>query len=458
MRAAVVSVDDEGVVLDIGSISDIGVGSEFVPLAQRPGEKVMLRITEAVGVNRSIAAISPVGAKVAAKDVFELAKWIPAEKPALYFWVPPSNLTQAQITSAVSEARSAGLRLVNDPSLETWSYLINWDGSQWTLQKAGVRGADVLGATLTAGLLQRKVPKDGLVWLNVPPPAELAGKLLMNNPQSAAQSTANQTQAMYVLAGIVTDAGPAYAWYNRGDLIAGRQTPAGYGGGCSPDSPYPIRTNWLPLSDATGGDAAATMKDLAVKLAKLNGWLQLQSSVSDDSDYPYHLALQRAGDGVIAEDKGPSYKGELYQMMLQARGDTRTASRWVYVLAIDCQGKGELMFPQQGGGNRYPQEAGRLEQIPLPGAKFRITPPFGTDTYILLSTSTELSNPEALSFESVVRGGERGVSSPLEMLLGSTSAGTRGSMAEVPTDWGVEYLQMHSQPKKATDTASGSKP
>ena len=106
------------------------------------------------------------------------------------------------------------------------------------------------------------------------------------------------------------------------------------------------------------------------------------------------------------------------------------------------------MFPQQGGGNRYPQEAGRLEQIPLPGAKFRITPPFGTDTYILLSTSTELSNPEALSFESVVRGGERGVSSPLEMLLGSTSAGTRGATAEVPTDWGVEYLQLHSQPKK----------
>ena len=199
--------------------------------------------------------------------------------------------------------------MVNDPSLETWSYRISWEGSQWTLQKAGVRGEDALGATLTAGLLRRKVPKDGLVWLNLPPSAELAGKLLMNDSQSAAQSTANEEQAMYVLAGMVTDTGAAYAWYNRGDLIAGRQTPAGYGAGCSPDSPYPIRTNWLSLPNATGGDAAATIRDLAVKLAKLNGWLQLQSSVSDDSDYPYHLALQRAGDGVIAEDKEPSYKG-----------------------------------------------------------------------------------------------------------------------------------------------------
>jgi hypothetical protein len=447
VRATVVSVDEDGVVLDIGSISDIGVGSEFVPLAQQPG--VTLQINAAQGVNRSVATASPAGAKVAAKDVFELAKWVPAERPPVYFWVPPSSLTQAQITAAVSEARSSGLRLVNDPSLEAWTDLVSWDGSHWTLQKAGVRGADVLGATLTAGLLQQKIAGTAVVWLNMPPPAELSSRLLMNNPQSAAQTTANQAQALYVLAGMVTDAGPAYAWYNRGELIAGRQTPAGYGAGCSPDSPYPIRTNWVSTPNAA--EAAATMKESAAKLAKLNGWLQLQSNENGDSEYPYHLALQRTADGGIAEDKGPSYKGELYQLTLQARGDTRNGSRWVYVLAIDCQGKGVLMYPTQGGGNRYPQENGRLEQITLPGARFHITPPYGTDTYVLLTTSTALANPDALSFESVVRGGERGVSSPLETLLGSTSAGTRGSAGEVPTDWGVEYLQMHSQPKKPAE-------
>jgi hypothetical protein len=141
-------------------------------------------------------------------------------------------------------------------------------------------------------------------------------------------------------------------------------------------------------------------------------------------------------------------------MMLQARGDTRSGARWVYVLAIDCQGGGQLLFPSQGGGNRYPQEDGRLDQILLPGAKFTIAPPFGTDTYVLLTTSTQLSNPEVLNFEGVVRGGERGASSPLESLLGSTSAGTRGNLVQMPTDWGVEYLQMHSQPQKATDTAA----
>jgi hypothetical protein len=443
VRAAVLKVDEDGIVLDIGSVADVGVGSEFLALAQGPADKVTLRITAASGINRSLATVvSPAGAKVAAKEVFELSKWVPAEKPSLYFWVPISHLTQTQIASAVSAARSSGIRLVNDPSLEPWTHIISWDGSQWTLQKAGDRSADPLGETLTSALLQRKLTKDAVVWLNPPPPNELAAQLQMNNPQSAAQSTANQSQAMYVLAGMIAEAGTAYAWYNRSELIGGRQTPAGFGKGCSPDSPYPIRTNWIESPDA-----GATLKQLATKLAKLNGWLQLQSSVTgDDSDYPYHLALQRVSNHAAAPDKGPTYKGEAYQMMLQARGDTRTSARWVYVLAIDCQGSGQLLFPTQGGNNRFPQENGRLEQIALPGARFRVTPPFGTDTYVLLSTSTQLSNPDALNFEGVVRGGAGGASSPLENLLGSTSAGTRGSMVEMPTDWGIEYLQMHSQP------------
>jgi hypothetical protein len=434
------------VILDIGAVSDIGLGSEFVSVPLAAGEKVTLRITEAEGVDRSIGTVvSPAGAKVAAKDVFELAKWIPAKKPNLYFWVPVSQLTQAQITAAVSEARLSGVRLVNDPSREAWSHLISWDGSQWTLQKAGVRGADPLAATLTADLIKRKLPRDAVVWLNLPPAAEVSTLLLRNDPTSAAQTTASEVQAMYVLAGTVTDSGPAYTWYNRGELIAGRQTPAGYGNGCSADSPYPIRTEW-----ASGVDTAATLTQFAARLAKLNGWIQLlQSGAAGGSDYPYHLSLLREADSTTAEDKGKTHADDVYQIMLQARGDTRADPRWVYVLAIDCQGKGDLMFPQQGGNNRYPLEAGRLDQIRLPGARFKILPPFGTDTYVLLSTSTQLANPDALSFERVTRGPLKEASSPVEMLLISTSAGEQGVTLETPTDWGVEYLQTHSQPQKA---------
>jgi hypothetical protein len=440
VRAVVQRVQEEKVILDIGAVSDIGIGSEFVSVPQGAGEKVTLRITEAEGIDRSIATvISPAGARVTAQEVFELQKWIPAKKPNLYFWVPVSHLTQAQIGAAVSEARLSGVRLVKDPSREAWSHLISWDGSQWTLQKAGVRGADPLAVTLTADLIKHKLPKEAVLWLNLPPPA---GLLLRNDPSSAAQTTSSEAQAMYVLAGTVTESGPAYTWYNRGEFIAGRQTPVDYGNGCSADSPYPIRTEW-----ASGADTVATLTQFAARLAKLNGWIQLlQSGAAGGSGYPYHLSLQREADSSIAEDKGRTHAGDVYQIMLQARGDTRTDPRWVYVLAIDCQGKGDLIFPQQGGNNRYPLQAGRLDQIRLPGARFQVSPPFGTDTYVLLSTSTQLANPDALSFERATRGPLKEASSAVEMLLISTSAGEQGDTLETPTDWGVEYMQLHSQP------------
>lgn len=435
VRAAVLGQNDDGtVVLDVGPVADVGTGSEFVSISQ--DKKVVLRITGSVGINRSTAeVVSPAGATVAAKDVFELSRWVPAEKPSVYFWVPASTLTESQIESAIKEVKTAGVQLVSDPSLQAWSHLIRWDGSQWTVEKAGERGADPLGGTLAAAVLKEKLPRQAVVWLDLPPAAELSTRLQRNNPQS----TTDPAKAMYLLAGLPTDAGPVYAWYNRGEYMAGRQTPVGYGKGCSPDTPYPIRTDWF-----SGAEAAESLTQSAEKLAKLNFWLHLQSSENSDSSYPYHLAVQRVKDDAFVEDKDASHKGEDYRLVLQARGDTRTEPRFAYVLSIDCQGNGQLLFPAHGAGNRFPQENGRLEQIPLPNSRFYIGQPFGTDTYILLTTSTELADPETLNFTGVVRGGEP-PASPLESLL--RSSGTRGSVAAMPTDWGVESLELHSQPK-----------
>ena len=141
-------------------------------------------------------------------------------------------------------------------------------------------------------------------------------------------------------------------------------------------------------------------------------------------------------------------KDERYILTLNGSVDTITEPRWVYVIAIDCQGSGILLWPSEGSGGRFPTEDGRLASIPLPGMTFRISPPYGTDTYILLTTSTPLPEPDVLNFEGVVRGGTRGAPSPLEDLLKSTSAAVRGSQREAPTDWSMELLQTHSQPTK----------
>ena len=309
-----------------------------------------------------------------------------------------------------------------------------------------------LGATLTAAALRKNVPTNATVWFNPPLPSEMTASLLTEK-NSAAQPTSKADEALlYVAAGgVQTRRDIAYAWYKRGDYEADVQTPPGYGAGCSPNSPYPLSTAWVPMAQ-TGADAttpASQLNDAAVKLAKLNGWLKLQSTVTGSTDFPYTLALVRVADKTAVADGGPTHADERFSLALNGSVDAITQPRWVYALAIDCQGNGAKLWPQQGPGGKFPTDNGRLASIPLPGSTFHISPPYGTDTYLLLTTSTPLPDPDVLNFEGVARGGTRGISSPLEQLLQSTSSGTRGATSEAPTDWSLQIVQTHSQPDAA---------
>jgi len=125
--------------------------------------------------------------------------------------------------------------------------------------------------------------------------------------------------------------------------------------------------------------------------------------------------------------------------------------RWVYVLDIDCHGQGTVLYPRDNSENQFPNDADNGRQFVLPGAPvLHISPPFGVDTLIMLSTEQPLADPYVLNFEGVATRGSRGVSSPLEKLLNQTSGGTRGFSGEVPTNWGIGLMTVHSAPQSAT--------
>jgi hypothetical protein len=126
--------------------------------------------------------------------------------------------------------------------------------------------------------------------------------------------------------------------------------------------------------------------------------------------------------------------------------------RWVYILDIDCHGKGTLVYPQNYSENQYPGQGDSDQEIILRNAPtLKVGPPFGVDTMILLSTAQPLPDPSVLNFEGVARGGTRGIRSPLEQLLSSASSGSRGLGAEVevPTNWGIAVQSLRSVPKAA---------
>jgi len=472
--ASVVSVDDDGsIILDIGPASDIGTGSEFTQINPVNGVKAVLRVTGQQSFARSQAElVAQPQAVVRAKDPVVLTQWVPAPRPSVYFYPGAGNLPLAKIRAAAAVVSNAGIPLVKDPSSDLWTHILTWNGTAWTLQarkpQAGPgkpplldqRNAPpvlVLGSSLTADALAKKLPAKSIVWFSPPLPAEL-GASVLTDKDSAAQLTPDRSTALYIAAGVQNADGLSYAWFERGDYEADVQTPPGYGRGCSPNSPFPLRTDWVPLDGdaAQGNDPAQSLSDAAVKLAKLNGWLKLQSSVTGTKSFPYTLGLERASDNKPAEDGGKTYKDELYTFTLNGSIDAVTKPRWVYVLSIDCQGTGNLLWPQGGPGGRFPTDKGRLASIPLPDSTFQISKPFGTDTYILLTTSTQLPDPSVLNFTGVVKGPSRGGgSNPLEDLLRSTSTATRAAHVPVPTDWSLQTVQTHSQSTTLANATKG---
>jgi Caspase domain len=469
---SVVSVDDDGnVILDIGPASDIGTGSEFTQINAVNGVKAVLRVTDQQGFARSQAELVPQPqAVVRPKDPVVLTKWVPAPRPSVYFYPGVGNLPLAKIRAAAAVLSNAGITLVKDPSFDLWTHILTWNGTAWTLQARKPQAEPgkpplldqrnappvlVLGSALTADALAKNLPAKRIVWFSPPLPAELAASVLTDK-DSAAQLTQDRSNALYIAAGVQNADGLSYAWFERGDYEADVQTPPGYGRGCSPNSPFPLRTDWVSLDGgaAQGNDPAQSLSDSAVKLAKLNGWLKLQSSVTGTKSFPYTLGLQRTSDNQPAEDGGKTYKDELYTFTLNGSIDAQTTPRWVYVLSIDCQGTGQLLWPHGGPGGRFPTDKGRLASIPLPDSTFQIYKPFGTDTYILLTTSTQLPDSSVLSFTGVVKGASRGGSNPLQDLLRSTSTASRGANVPVPTDWSLQTIQTHSQP---TTLANGTK-
>jgi hypothetical protein len=454
VRAAALQTGDDGSVwLDIGSVSGIGVGSEFTSMILDSKDRtVTLRVTSLEGIARSSAAVvSPPGAKIAPGDVFELSKWSPAESAPLRVWHWPANLSQDAIQAAAAQVAASGAALVSDPAEEPWTHILSWDGANWTLQQAGVPAPISLGAPLTAQALKQHLPAGAKLWVNLPPSRELAAKLAPDDRNSAVQTAPDLAGAHYALAGVLTADGPAYAWFHKSELAAGPPASVStlHSPGCSATSQYPVRSDWVPIAGASALDqGGAALNKFASLLAKVHGWLELADSPADASTAGYYsLALVPASGQTPLTGDEPAHQGDLLKLALQST-DRVVDRRWVYILDIDCHGRGSVLYPGNYAENQFPNAADNGRQFVLPGSPtLRIGPPYGVDTLILLSTAQPLPDPYALNFEGVAQRGSRGMESPLQRLLNETSGGTRGFSGEVPTDWGIGLITIRSIPK-----------
>lgn len=455
LRAAVVAVGDDGITLDSGRLANVGPGSTFVTYGEQDKSKqVTLKVGLLQGIARSKATVvSPAGARVTPGQVFELDKWVPVPSDPLHFWTWPAGLSQSAVNAAADQVRAAGVATVSDPAEEPWTHLVAWDGAYWTLQRAGDAKSTPLGATLTAAALKQNVPSNARLWVNLPPPQELAAKLDLHTENSMVQGVTNVANADYVLAGSLSATGPTWAWYHKTEFVKGPPDPNApkHSPGCSGTSNYPVRTDWVAIADAAGlAEATDKLNEYASRLAKLAGWLRLPASPDSSGDEFYRLAFQRVDDSNPLSQGQAVKQGEKIKLLLTSSSRV-LEKRWVYVLDIDCRGNGNLVYPLHYSENRFPNDATDQRTIALPGGPtLKVGEPFGLDTILLISTDEPLADPYSLNFKGVSTRGARQASSPLEQLLSNTSSGTRGfDLEPVPTSWSVSVSGLQSQPASA---------
>jgi hypothetical protein len=289
-----------------------------------------------------------------------------------------------------------------------------------------------------------------------PPPAELVGRLQLG-PKSKNEAIlpvgSKSENPQYLLIGRWRNGKLEYAW------VAPDLTETAV-----EKFPLPVRTNWEEVSDASLRQSAEKLEGYAVRIEKIRGWLQLSAPPSTGF-FPYKLALKNTKTGEL-HTTGILVEGDAYRVVLKAdpadieRAESRSpiAPRYVYVFAIDRQGKSTLIFPPASTGNegnvvpRQDMNDGKApELVELEqGGDLYIDEPFGVDTYFLLTTdeTKPLPSPGILEFDGVeTRGEHRGSGDPLEeLLLGVGSQHLRGP-APLPAKWSVSKISFRSVPK-----------
>ena len=465
---------DGTLALDGGRSLGLGPGCELVRVKSKPTDPdVRVQIVRAELGSSTAKLLPPATRKeVEPGDEFELDKWVAPAAGGLQVWLPPTLPAAeiARVAAEISKVRdAAGVTWVDDPIKTSPTHTLQWNGTAWVLQGPQGESQD-LGRQPTAAAVTAKITAGTAkprLFLYLPPSPEVADSLRakLSSGKMAVAILPKPETVQYLLVGRAENGGVEYAWMQKNFSLnsadVGEQASED-GTLCSPASPYPPRTNWFPATSAD--QASDSLADYAGRLARVQGWLQLSAPTAGAGDaFPYRLAMRRlsAAPGRAAGEiltHGPVVDGESYGLVLQATGAIPDyfKPRWVYVLGIACDGSGKLLYPLSGQNNYQPKmKPGTTEWpalVDLTGTAetIDISKPFGTDTYILLTTADQLSDLSVFNFEGALsRGLSDAATNPLATLLQNSSAGTRGFGTSVPANWSVQYTPIQSESKSA---------
>jgi hypothetical protein len=463
---------DGALVLDKGTLAGLYPKCQLVGVSGASGVRLEIR-EQGAGMTESIAEVTegsfsgnPRGAS------FRLDKWVVPDQSALtvyYAQDGPAADSLARDAAVLSELESSGVTIVSDPTAplprasgalrQIW-----WLNGAWRLLPGRPGQAAELGRSLDAQRLRQiagSAASGTALYVNFPLPAKDAAKLDLgdgtaNDAVRVESQPDKPKKDQYILAGKWTGTGFEYAWVRPGVTEDDQGA-----------TNLPVRTDWVPAADA---DCMDNLRKKALTLNRIYGWVTLDvpGGGAGGGDFPYRLALRKAGTTAsLVPGRDVTTEGERYKIWLTANPEEvaaiaktgRIAPRWVYVIAIDRDGNTGVVIPggQSNVGNHVPGDEAPPAEIQMTSEPydFSIAPPFGLDTYLLVTSEEEL-DPRIFPAQGVrTRSASRGAGNPLADLIQNigVSGRSRGVEKPVPTTWSVQKVTFRSVAAKKAQPA-----
>ncbi len=437
--------DDGTVLLHGGWANGLSVGCEVRVSNAAHVTTARLRVTALHGMTRSEARIAPPGTTlpqaVRPGELVEVVAWAAPPPRPLRVWAPTvSGDVDALAARLYVEAVQRGIHWVTEPIETTTTHVLRYTQTGWEIltthaepRVIGPEAGDAIAAL-------ERVPLGSSLFVQFPAPARIVDGIAIGpgTDGEGIEPVTGAEDADYVLVGRFANRRLSYAWMRPTAERSDRR-----------ESGLPLCTKWVDEDgrDGTIRDSVGALRNAVVALRKILGWHLLESPPG--SRYPYRLALRRLRNGEWAKDSAVIGE-EDYGLVLRAASTPlppRVTPRYVYAFNIDNHGRSVLLFPRKGSvENRFPAAPPPVEIDLGKSAEFTISPPYGVDTYFLLTTDEPLANPWILEWNGV-----RAVepASSLERLLMITAAGDRATPPPTPATWSIEKVFLESVPPRA---------
>jgi Caspase domain len=440
-------VDDEGKITLRGGLSlGLQQGCELVLNGNKNGTRI--RIISPPTLSRAFAKVVT-GPAPHPGDYFVLDRWTVPQDVATRFYLPSAGLPtieQLRATAEAIRAAAANWHWIQDPTRDSPAVVVRYDEGEWQIEhrEGGRATRTSLGKTPSAAAWKHALAHPaGDLFVDFPPSREFVAaiKAKMEPGADAVQFVEHRPDALYDLVGRLAASGNGsdfeYAWVlaNTDDRDEGR-------------TPLPIRSDWFA---AAGSNSPADLAGRTVNIARLRLWLQVKVPGGGKDPFPYTLALRNEKTGQLRTD-GQIVEGDVYDLILTSTPEKLKAAsadampQWVYVAAIDQQGRMRPIFPRQlinTSANQLPRDGAPAEITLRPGIP--VGAPYGTDTLLLLTSETPL-DPAVLQIDAVMTRGASHTApkGSVSNLLFQMQHASRGLGDDAPSDWDVERLTFHS--------------